>query len=1241
MSVSEFYDLTLELLDKTQSTPTPIATTGKVINGDLSPFRASLELINTGNTKTDHGVLKLRIPQDGTFVSVEPILVNEEAKDRFVIQAQIRQPDPSGGNPRKGKVFRFTIGSPIIEDSPDIGETVTLNLLSIEYRVKEHLSSKQLFLKSPKDAFEERLDDYNTTRGSLAPEINFLKNQSDPLNDSIQLPDGSSMHQSYIPFAPTVTHNLLTEITGKLAEPIANGGTFQDYYFDFESNSVGGDISTGNINKIDIHSELFGKNDSGVVLDPLSDVSPVDAEKNKTVTTDLKTFKNNIILSGSASGGSLPMERTKFNSDWQHAQARNLWLTGVIRYNDDVKYGTDIVKAESTSFSGKKYMRFFKWAGLNADTTNTVSPVDTANVWWKEDFSLIPTYSDKAEYKEFEVVCMLDTSASPDVIRFYELLPVAVSSITRTATVVTVTTHGNHDLVTGQVISIQGSNNLDANDIQIVVTSNTSFFFQSLGVNTSQTGISNFSVWVKDSRIHIKGDPAPNSTPAPVKWRANTFNPIRDSLRVPFYSYTPWTSDYEAQLANLSGTPSIPEWAAGTYNRKDEVQKDGKVYFVDGSSTTNTPPTSPWKLGQNSTYPDYNSSRTYFKNEAVKYNIGNVVVPDWQGYISKVSNNQGHTPPTSHPWTSNYWEHLQVPTWAGAVPDMNFERANFDRVEAEDQFEPVTMKAVTRAQKDSTQIPTQEVVNGARFLINGVAPTLALPAVNAFQGHNYQVAEWYEPPFQVGQWKFSKTPDKETETVVDLNTAQIWKWTGTAWEVFWSPTPNNCTTTSMFHCVTNGDRLSMQPTSPQIRRTGFGLVDGATQIPAQAIRLTYHWDQLFGSNMNLSSRGAWWIQHLPIPFRQNAGGITRDIGAVYKNSLLDTANLDRDRKGNQGWNNGLDSEDLGSIVSLTMKVRLSARDDRNRLCNGYANFPMVAWAIDVFGRIWFENFTLERNGQYEHVRVAFGKNSTTNLYHNRIDELFSLWGFTFSYNWFLKEREFTGIQFDWRFVKSWGIFWDLPYDDNHMYTGVRDHFMDSVTSWANQIGNHLLSSISFLGIPKENYIINYVTLDIDELAFEKNLYVNSDDTAVPNARTEMESHNTETDYLNLKQKAKGVKARKQFIPQQWYVMAHGDVRMRFGKKFHITGSRVPEQVSNYPNSAWIGITYDKGDKVTKNGYVWKSLQDNNGGHDPTDPDDGSLWWANMNESVCHEVKHIINSDGYTMGVTGVRKFVYN
>ena len=105
MSVSDYYELTLQLLDKTQSTPTPI-NLGRISNGDLSPYRASITLTNTGNHKTDSGVLQLRIPQDGTFVRREPILVNESVKDRFVIQAQIRQADGSGGL-RKGKIFRL------------------------------------------------------------------------------------------------------------------------------------------------------------------------------------------------------------------------------------------------------------------------------------------------------------------------------------------------------------------------------------------------------------------------------------------------------------------------------------------------------------------------------------------------------------------------------------------------------------------------------------------------------------------------------------------------------------------------------------------------------------------------------------------------------------------------------------------------------------------------------------------------------------------------------------------------------------------------------------------------------------------------------------------------------------------------------------------------------------------------------------------------------------------------------
>ena len=50
---------------------------------------------------------------------------------------------------------------------------------------------------------------------------------------------------------------------------------------------------------------------------------------------------------------------------------------------------------------------------------------------------------------------------------------------------------------------------------------------------------------------------------------------------------------------------------------------------------------------------------------------------------------------------------------------------------------------------------------------------------------------------------------------------------------------------------------------------------------------------------------------------------------------------------------------------------------------------------------------------------------------------FAINGFTFSQNFFLKQKEFTGLQFDWRFVKSWGLFWNVSYDDNGMYVGTK------------------------------------------------------------------------------------------------------------------------------------------------------------------------------------------------------------
>ena len=46
----------------------------------------------------------------------------------------------------------------------------------------------------------------------------------------------------------------------------------------------------------------------------------------------------------------------------------------------------------------------------------------------------------------------------------------------------------------------------------------------------------------------------------------------------------------------------------------------------------------------------------------------------------------------------------------------------------------------------------------------------------------------------------------------------------------------------------------------------------------------------------------------------------------------------------------------------------------------------------------------------------------------------------------MKQREYTGVAFDWRFVRGWGVQYDGAYDDNGYYNGGFDEWWD----WANQ-----------------------------------------------------------------------------------------------------------------------------------------------------------------------------------------------
>ena len=122
------------------------------------------------------------------------------------------------------------------------------------------------------------------------------------------------------------------------------------------------------------------------------------------------------------------------------------------------------------------------------------------------------------------------------------------------------------------------------------------------------------------------------------------------------------------------------------------------------------------------------------------------------------------------------------------------------------------------------------------------------------------------------------------------------------------------------------------------------------------------------------------------------------------------------------------------------------------------------------------------------------------------------------------------------------------------------------------------------------------------------------------------------------------KARKKFVPQQWHIRSHGDVRMRLGKKFKITGKRVPENPDLY--NTWYptgsNTNYAVGTKVKRTvggvDTVFESIKYPN---QAKIPESQPTYWINLTESVCQQVVHTIDSSGYTMAVTGVRKFVYS
>jgi len=1060
-----FYEETLVLLDKNEEIATPI-NEGQVINGDLTPFRHKMEATNTGNQLQNNGTLILRVPPDGTFRTKEPILVDESAKDDFIIQFQIKQDrNKDGVFEEEGKLFSFFIGQPTLRDDENVGETLQITLIPIEYRTRETLDSERLFLNNDKrdpfvssaGAFSQRLFNYNLIKGTDSTQL---------LLGNITLEDAPLLE--WRPLAPTSTHDLFRVITDRQALAGVEGGVFKDFFFDYEASTI-------TTRAVTVKVEQEGTTDRGVVLDPLI-FETSETTKENTINVDLIKFKNHVIAQGSPTGGSLPREHTVFSSLFEHGKIRPVWeptkqygngATGsVTEPNQSEVRITDTVLGQ---------IRFFKAIEDNIN----VNPLDAVNrtANWEEDFVTIPPFNKNASYNENDIVTQTDIPPNDGIVRFYK-----------------------------------ANNDIDVNQ---------------LNPNLNPTD------WEDTGRSFIDGfDHELFNGASPIG--------LARAGRTKFFSYTPWTSDFEAM-------------------------KQSSIFGIDD-----------------------NEQISRFNRAGYK----------------------------------------------GVVPDWNYVRAVYDRVEADSRFEIPVGKEVQKRIQSLSDIPQADRHFGNRWYIGNVASGVLI-------GHQNQVLEWVGSDFStdidIDDLRFSRDPVLG-ETIID-KARGVWlsfdpNASPESWTDFWNvvDTEKGAVEESLRQRIGKGRRGTWTPPEGfgaptdvrlQFDREEFGsttlhsplhalkdikLVEGATGVPGQAIEMRYDWtavEKVFGitipnaDRINYTSIGAWWFMMFPYPKIEGSLAVnpSREVGDVYKRPYIDSNNLDFNSKGKEGWNLGLDSEDLGRIQRISFKARLSLFGSlTGGLVIGYADMPMKFWAVDIFDRVYFADFTLRRNGQYSLAKLSFGENSIQQLHRARYDEYIKIFGIVLESDFLLQEKEWTGIEFDWRFVKAIGMFYDLGYNNEGLY--VANQFPDfakniSEQAFGQAFGFAVAGVNTLVGLQEsyqaQDFLVNNVRLAVDELHFEKQAYANSDRAPVPDARTVLDHLAQEADYVNLQVRARATQGRRLFVEQAWYMQAHGDVRLRFGEKFVATGPRVP-----------------------------------NGSQD----------------LVCKEVKHIIDSDGYMMQIIGKRKFVF-
>lgn len=1066
MSFITQFTPTYKLIDKTKDTIVPITIKGDV-SGDLLPFRSSCRISDViGKNGTYNATLVLR-SDDNIFIDNGPILIDELAKFKYLIDIQFFQPKDIGGGGEDNlgfstRLFRCEISNATI-DAGRKGHHVSLELTAYDVRLEETLDAERHELFTPKQSFLGRVVNVVTRTTTISPATATVVVSGGQVV-SITPVDQSRGYQ----FPPE------TVISGDginaTATAVLGTGEDSDKVVSYVITNPGSGYTSATIT-VDAPPKgpFFLINDTG---DTSIDLPTNDRTKQDWIPT--KPTPTKVLLDNIMQKVSKPE------------------IIGSV--NQDFFYYTiaDTINPQKFTVVAKQFGKIDSGVILKDDDTTTEN--DTIEKTKQSDFN-------NRKYK---------------------------------------------NVIIGR--GKKGSQTFPPN----------------FGILSSDLTHARFAADWNISIQYLKGDyvkfgfdrykalfdtigEVPNAFPA--KWKNLTTST----------GGTPWTIDPEIWIASMAG------FNLNKINASPGTGEVIRAVVADGGVTG-----------------------ARIEDGGVGHTVGDTLTITGTGInstgtVSSVSSGAITGVNITSPGTG--W-------FAGFFTDMNIARANYDRDDEFDEFEKVSVKDIESFQFSTPDdIPSGEIATGRRWLVNGGSDDWA--------GQNNKIAQREE-----GSWRFSNAPvggvtnATPRDFVNDLNLGRVLGYNGTNWEDVWN-VDTNPEISSPFHPVETVSKISNRNGLNQAVEFTFNwntfdlgnisqtILDGITTSLPIGVLLKIFGIILTTTNTvdvatflaaigktpaelltefgegnvkNKASRCLMWNLKFPLTRKKIVTAVkTYSVGEFIKKPLVDFENLSETLDTNaKGWNNGLETENLGNLRGLEWWQRVSFFNKQGEAINGLSDLPFLLFFRDKFDTMVYKETTQRSHDRWGKFRITAGPNSGMKIFDSRVDELFTILGYTFPDNFFLEQRELTGVKFDWRRVRDMFCIYKGSYDDNFFYKASQNAYFDNFNEHATQFFKDTVFQFTLGFLDEEDVIVDKAKIAVDDIHFIKDAYVSSSDEAEPDSRVQEIDLENQFDYINMKKTLlPRLLSRKQFHPEFQITDCIGNVRLRAGQSYTLDDSTVP------------------------------------------------------------------------------------